>query len=78
MCRHPSARTGEDRKAAICAVSAAQFDCHGFESYALDCSFCRTSLTGVIDPQNDVLLLTAHAPDNTGSVVEFDRSYIVR
>jgi hypothetical protein len=52
----------------FCRVSAAQFDSLGFESYVVDCGFCRTSLTGMIDPQDDLLLLTAHAPcDDTGS-----------
>jgi C4-type Zn-finger protein len=35
------------------------FDSHGFESYELDCSHCGASLTGIIDPFDGALLLSA-------------------
>jgi hypothetical protein len=35
------------------------FDAAGFESYQLDCRFCRVVLTGIIDPFDGTLLLTA-------------------
>jgi hypothetical protein len=35
------------------------FDTHGFESYELDCDHCGASLTGIIDPLDGTLLLSA-------------------
>jgi hypothetical protein len=35
------------------------FDRHGFESYELDCRYCGVSLTGIIDPLDGTLPLSA-------------------
>jgi len=45
------------------------FDSHGFESYVLDCKSCGASLTGIVDPYDGALLLTAtstEAPHHKG------------
>jgi hypothetical protein len=34
-------------------------DACGFESYALECHGCGASLTGIVDPLDDALLLSA-------------------
>jgi hypothetical protein len=35
------------------------FDACGFESYSLHCEACGTQLAGIIDPADEVLLLSA-------------------
>jgi hypothetical protein len=42
----------------FCRESDCHFDCHGFESYQLDCGFCRTPLAGIVDPADEALLLS--------------------
>jgi hypothetical protein len=38
---------------------APHFDSSGFESYQFDCEFCEASLTGIIDPLEGALLVSA-------------------
>jgi hypothetical protein len=38
-----------------------QIDSCGFESYSLHCNECGVALVGIVDPADDVLLLTALA-----------------
>ncbi len=40
-------------------VRVPHFDSHGFESYVLDCKSCGASFTGVVDPYDGTLLLSA-------------------
>jgi hypothetical protein len=44
----------------VCAEAASNFDCHVFESYQIDCASCHTSLNGIVDPFDEVLLLSAY------------------
>jgi hypothetical protein len=41
-------------------------DGQGFETYALDCNFCRSCLVGVIDPSDGALLLSTAADKHVG------------
>jgi hypothetical protein len=41
---------------------AAHIDACGFESYRLDCASCDAVLTGVVDPYDDALLVSAARP----------------
>jgi hypothetical protein len=36
----------------------AEIDSSGFESYRLDCQECGATLAGIIDPADDVLILS--------------------
>jgi hypothetical protein len=40
-------------------------DEQGFESYKLNCKFCRSSLAGVIDPFDGALLLSVMPQDGS-------------
>jgi len=41
---------------------AARIDACGFESYRLDCGRCDAALTGVVDPYDEALLVSAAGP----------------
>jgi hypothetical protein len=41
-----------------CAEDDCRFDDHGFESYQIDCGYCRAELIGIVDPADDALLLS--------------------
>lgn len=41
---------------------AAQIDACGFESYRLDCGSCNAVLTGIVDPYDEALLVSAARP----------------
>ena len=41
------------------------FDAQAFESYRLECKFCRSSLAGVIDPFDGALLLSVMPQDSS-------------
>jgi hypothetical protein len=42
----------------LCSEADGDFDCEGFESYQIDCASCHTSLNGIVDPFDEVLLLS--------------------
>jgi len=41
---------------------AARIDACGFESYRLDCGRCDAALTGIVDPYDEALLVSAARP----------------
>jgi hypothetical protein len=64
-------RPARGAQAVICPLCTAQslfwksltpeIDSCGFESYSLQCNGCGAQLVGIVDPADDVLLLTALA-----------------
>jgi hypothetical protein len=40
----------------FCGDADATFNCHGFETYQVDCGVCRASLDGVVVPFDDILV----------------------
>jgi hypothetical protein len=54
--------TSNVRNASAIVVSQSppsHFDDHGVESYELKCNYCGSSLTGIIDPYDGTLPLSA-------------------
>jgi hypothetical protein len=43
---------------AFCRSAHPAIDACGFESYSFDCKECGASLSGIVDPLDDVLLIT--------------------
>src|SRR5262249_25451483 len=49
----------------FCRERECHFDCHGFESYQLDCGFCRTPLAGIVDPADELCCCRSGAPSKS-------------
>lgn len=47
-----------DAQLTFCRSQSSQIDSCGFESYSLECKECRARLVGIVDPDDEKLLLS--------------------
>jgi hypothetical protein len=55
-----------DARFPFCRNSAPEIDSCGFENYRLECKECKTGLSGIIDPNDEELLLSKFADESAG------------
>jgi hypothetical protein len=55
-----------DARFPFCRNRIPKIDSCGFESYSLDCKDCKTGLAGIIDPNDEKLLLSKFADEDGG------------
>jgi hypothetical protein len=55
-----------DARFPFCRNPAPEIDSCGFESYSLECKECKTGLSGIVDPNDEELLLSKFADESAG------------
>jgi hypothetical protein len=56
-----------DARITFCRNPTPEIDSCGFESYSLECKECKAGLAGIIDPNDQKLLLSKFAPESAGA-----------